>query len=46
MKPLGGALLSADDHQNLFVTSGYVDVQIFLERAKEWIAVTGQKPQL
>jgi SAM-dependent methyltransferase len=34
MKPLGGALLSPDDHRELFLTSGYADVQMFLERAK------------
>ena len=42
MKPLGGALLSPDDHRELFLTSGYADVQMFLERAKGWIAVTGR----
>ena len=46
MKPLGGALLSPDDHRDLFVANGYAEVQVFLERAKGWICVTGRKPPL
>jgi SAM-dependent methyltransferase len=43
MKPLGGALLTPDDHRDLFVTAGYTDVNVVLDAAKGWICVTGRK---
>src|SRR6266567_3869669 len=36
MKLIGGALLSPDDHRDLFVKAGYADAQVFLEPAKGW----------
>jgi SAM-dependent methyltransferase len=45
MKPLGGALLTPEEHRDWFEQGGYVDVQVFLERSKGWICVTGRKPQ-
>jgi SAM-dependent methyltransferase len=44
MKPLGGALLSPDDHRDWLLEGGYTDVQVFLERSTGWICVTGCKP--
>jgi hypothetical protein len=44
MKPLGGKLLSPDEHRNWFEKGGYADVQVFLERNRGWICVTGRKP--
>lgn len=43
MKALGSTNLSPDDQRALFSSAGYVDVQIFEERAKGWISVTGRK---
>ena len=43
MKPLGGALLSPDEHRDWFEKGGYADVQV-LERSRGWICVTGRKP--
>ena len=43
MKPLGGAVLTPDDHRDLFVTAGYTDVNVVLDAAKGWICVTGRK---
>ncbi len=44
MKPLAGALLSPDEHRAWFEKGGYTDVQVFLERRRGWICVTGRKP--
>jgi SAM-dependent methyltransferase len=44
MKPLGGALLSPDEHRDWFEKGGYADVQVFVERSRGWICVTGRKP--
>ena len=44
MKLLRSARLSADEHRELFSTAGYTDVQVFEERDKGWICVTGRKP--
>jgi SAM-dependent methyltransferase len=44
MKPLGGKLLSPDEHRDWFEKGGYDDVQVFLERSRGWICVTGRKP--
>jgi SAM-dependent methyltransferase len=43
MKALGSTNLSPDDQRALFSAAGYVDVQIFEERSKGWICVTGRK---
>jgi len=44
MKLLRTALLSVDEHRELFSTAGYTDVQMFEERKKGWICGTGKKP--
>jgi SAM-dependent methyltransferase len=44
MKPLGGTLLTSDEHRDLLVNAGYADVQVFLKPAKGWICATGRKP--
>jgi ubiquinone/menaquinone biosynthesis C-methylase UbiE len=44
MKLLKASSLSADDQRALFSSAGYADVQIFEERSKGWICVTGKKP--
>jgi ubiquinone/menaquinone biosynthesis C-methylase UbiE len=45
MKPLGGTVLSPDQHRESFVAAGYSDVEVFLEDAKGWICVRGAKPR-
>ena len=30
--------------ENWFKKGGYADVQVFLERSRGWICVTGRKP--
>lgn len=44
MKLLKSNSLGVDDQRALFSSAGYVDVQIFEERSKGWICVTGKKP--
>src|SRR5215469_3877801 len=44
MKPLGGTLLTSDEHRDLLVNAGCADVQVFLKPAKGWICATGRKP--
>jgi ubiquinone/menaquinone biosynthesis C-methylase UbiE len=44
MKLLRSSNLGVDDHRQLFSTAGYTDIQIFEERRKGWICVTGKKP--
>jgi SAM-dependent methyltransferase len=44
MKPLGGAVLSPEDHRDLFAKAGYSDVQVFLEPGRGWIHASGRKP--
>lgn len=44
MKLLGSSSLSAQDQRELFTRAGYGDVEVFEERAKGWICVTGKKP--
>ena len=40
----GMALLSADEHRELFVDAGYSDVQVIEKRDKGWICAMGRKP--
>jgi ubiquinone/menaquinone biosynthesis C-methylase UbiE len=43
--PLAGmALLSVDEHRELFTTAGYSDVRVIEEPAKGWICSIGRKP--
>jgi len=44
MKPLGGTLLTSDEHRDLLANAHYADVQVFLKPARGWICVTGRKP--
>ena len=45
--PLAGmSLLSAEEHRQLFVDAGYMDVQIFEKPDKAWICGVGTKPVL
>jgi len=44
MKLLKSSNLSVDDHQELFSTAGYTDIQTFEERAKGWFCGMGKKP--
>lgn len=39
----GMALLSADEHREIFSNAGYTDIQIVTEPAKAWICCTGRK---
>ncbi len=40
----GMALLSVDEHRELFTNAGYSDVQVIEERGKGWICGIGRKP--
>ena len=40
----GMALLSVDEHRELFTNAGYSDVQVIEERNKGWICSIGRKP--
>ena len=40
----GMTLLTADEHHDLFVTTGYSDVQIDAQPDKGWICCIGKKP--
>ena len=44
MSLLKSAHLSAEDHRQLFQTTGYDDVQIIEEKKKGWICASGRKP--
>jgi hypothetical protein len=44
MKLLKSTSLGVDDQRALFTSAGYADVQIFEERSKGWICVTGKSP--
>jgi hypothetical protein len=42
--PLTGmALLSVDEHRELFTTAGYSDVRVIEEPGKGWICSVGRK---
>ena len=43
MRLLGSSSLSAQDQRELFAKAGYGDVEVFENRAKGWICVTGKK---
>jgi hypothetical protein len=43
--PLSGmALLSLDEHRELFANTGYSDIQVIAEPGKGWICGIGRKP--
>ncbi len=44
MRLLRSTLLSVDEHRELFSKAGYINVQVFEERAKGWFCGTGRKP--
>lgn len=44
MLPLRAKHLSADEHRAWFETAGFSEVQVFEERSRGWICVTGRKP--
>jgi len=39
----GMTILSAEEHRELFATTGYSDVQVIEKREKTWICVVGRK---
>ena len=41
----GMALLSVEEHRELFTDAGYSDVQVITEPSKGWICCIGSKPQ-
>ncbi|HET7106753.1 MAG TPA: class I SAM-dependent methyltransferase [Candidatus Acidoferrum sp.] len=44
MKMLGSRSLGVEDHRELFAQAGYTGVEVFEEKNKGWICVTGKKP--
>jgi ubiquinone/menaquinone biosynthesis C-methylase UbiE len=45
MKLLGATLMSGDEHREWFASAGFADVQLFEERSRGWMCVTGRKPR-
>jgi hypothetical protein len=39
----GMAMLSIDEHRELFINAGYTNIEIVAEPAKAWICCTGTK---
>ena len=46
MRPLGVALMSPDEHRAWLVAAGFEEVQVFEERGKGWLCVSGRLPAL
>jgi SAM-dependent methyltransferase len=44
LRLLGGANLSAEQERELFASAGYSGIEIFEEKSKGWLCVTGKKP--
>lgn len=44
MKMFGSRSLSVEDHREIFAQAGYTGVEVFEEKNKGWICVTGRKP--
>ena len=44
MKMLGGTCLSVREHQELFATAGYVDIETFEEPRKGWFSAVAKRP--
>jgi SAM-dependent methyltransferase len=44
MRLFGSPSLGVKEHRELFLQAGYTDVEVFEERKKGWICVTGKKP--
>lgn len=44
MRVLGSPSLGVTEHRGLFTQAGYTAVEVFEERKKGWICVTGKKP--
>jgi len=40
---IGGGCLSVSEHRDLFAKAGYLDTQLFEERKRGWICVSGRK---
>lgn len=45
MKLLRTSVLSVDEQRELFLKSGYVDVEVTEQRSKSWLCATGKKPE-
>ncbi|HEY1800254.1 MAG TPA: methyltransferase domain-containing protein [Terriglobales bacterium] len=44
MKLLKSSNFGVDEHRELFLATGYTDIQIWEERRRGWICVSGKKP--
>lgn len=44
LKLMGNGCLSVPEHRQLWADSGYADVQVFEDRRRHWICVTGKNP--
>lgn len=45
MRLFGSPSLGVKEHRELFLQAGYTNVEVFEERKKGWICVTGKKPE-
>lgn len=45
MKLFGSPSLGVKEHKELFARAGYINVEVFEERKKGWICITGRKPR-
>lgn len=44
LRLLGGANLSVEQERELFASAGYTGVEVYEEKSKGWLCVTGKKP--
>jgi SAM-dependent methyltransferase len=44
MKPLGGKVLSVEQHRELLAKAGYAEVEVHEQRARGWICAVGRRP--
>jgi len=43
MRVLGGKLLSPDEHRDVLLAAGFIDVSVFEDRKRGWLCVVGEK---
>ena len=46
MKLLRAAHLTQDEHREWFATAGFSNVEVFTDRVRGWICVTGRRPEV
>jgi hypothetical protein len=44
MKPLGGKVLSGDEHRDVLRRAGYAEVEVHQQGRKGWICAVARRP--